>query len=122
MITSNAVGVYSDDGKHTAPPGQVNNSACRPPSRHTRLIASRAASVTTRRPPRESTRSDILCERCTVFASHVRYFHDCPRVTPPARKQHSGYRPARERRSPPTRAAATARVAKAAGSQQTSTT
>ena len=107
MITSNAVGVYSDDGKHTAPPGQVNNSACRPPSRHTRLIASRAASVTTRRPPRESTRSDVLCARCTVIASHLRYFHHRPaQETPPARKQHSRYLTARERRSPPTRAAA----------------
>jgi hypothetical protein len=49
MITSNAVGEYSEDGKHTAAPGHDNNNACRPASRHNRLIASRAASVTTKR-------------------------------------------------------------------------
>jgi pimeloyl-ACP methyl ester carboxylesterase len=76
MITSNAVGVYSDDGKHTAPPGHDNNSTCRPVSRHNRLIASRAASVTTRRPPRVSTRSEEPRERCTTIArQHNRYSH-----------------------------------------------
>jgi hypothetical protein len=80
MITSNAVGVYSDDGKHTAPPGHDNNSTCRPASRHNRLIASRAASVTARRPPRISTRSEEPRQRCTVIAcQHL----DTPTATPP---------------------------------------
>jgi hypothetical protein len=68
MITSNADGVYSDDGKHTAPPGHDSTSAWRPVSRHNRLIASRAASVTPRRLPRMSTRSEKPRERCTQIA------------------------------------------------------
>src|SRR5262249_58697529 len=89
MITSNAVGVYNEDGKHTAPPGHDNTNACRPVSRHNRLIASRAASVTTKRPPRVSTRSEKPRERCTVIAcQHPRYSHHNPaRETPLPRKQ-----------------------------------
>jgi hypothetical protein len=102
MITSNAEGVYKVDGKHTAPPGHDNKSACRPVSRHNRLIASRAASVTTRRLPRRSTRSQEPRERCTVIAcQHRRYSHHNPaRETPLARKQ-SAQLIARDRRSPP---------------------
>jgi len=86
MITSNAVGVYSDDGKHTAPPGHDNNNACRPVSRHNRLIASRAASVTIRRPPRISTRSEEPRQRCTVIAcQHLRYCHHNPARENPSR-------------------------------------
>ncbi len=50
----------------TARPAQQQRLS--PPSRHNRPIASRAASLTTRRPPRASTRSDELSERCTVIA------------------------------------------------------
>jgi hypothetical protein len=88
MITSNAEGAYSEDGKHTAPPGHDNNSACRPVSRHKRLIASRAASVTTRQPPRRSTRSQEPRECRTVIAcQHLRCsHHNPPEKTPLARK------------------------------------
>src|SRR5215468_6350281 len=87
MITSNAVGVYSDDGKHTAPPGHDNTTACRPVSRHNRLIASRAALVTTRRPPRRSTRSEEPRERCTCTS-------DTSTTTPPEKTPLAGKQPA----------------------------
>jgi hypothetical protein len=105
MITSNAVGVYSDDGKHTAPPGHDNNNTCRPVSRHNRLTASRAASVTTRRPPRTSTRSEESSERSTVSsASSSDTLTTTPPEEPPAPEQ-PPHLIAREHRSPPTAAA-----------------
>src|SRR5262249_18295132 len=101
MITSNAVGVYNEDGKHTAPPGHDNTNACRPVSRHNRLIASRAASVTTKRPPRVSTRSEKPRERCTVIPGQPpRSPHHTPARQPPPPEKQPPHFIARERHSP----------------------
>src|SRR2546430_16608434 len=76
-MTSNSLGENLATGRHVTA-GQATTSACGPLARHRHLIASRARSVTTSRPPRSAPQSNEPPRYAIAGASHL--------IQPPARR------------------------------------